>query len=98
MRLNRTFAASCLLIGATLTGCSTAPTPVTLIDFQPIPLEEAAPELAVALRGAGAPTFVSLGAGDALGRAVYVNNIILAARLKTENLGSAVADVPEDDQ
>lgn len=98
MRLNRTLAATCLLAGATLTGCSTSTAPITLVDFQPIPLEEAAPELAAAFGVSAAPAYVSLGAGDALGRAVYVNNIILAARQRTENLGTAIADVPTDEQ
>lgn len=97
MRLNRTIAASCLMCSAICAGCSTGPASVTLIDFQPIPLAEAAPELAAAFGTSAGPTYVSLGAGDALGRAVYVNNIILAARMRTENAASAIADVPADD-
>lgn len=98
MRFTRTVAVFGLLAGVVLTGCSTSTAPVTLVDFQPIPLEVAAPELAAAFAGSAPPVYVSLGAGDALGRAVYVNNIILAARQRTENLGTAVADVPTDEQ
>lgn len=98
MRLNRTLAATGLVAIAVLGGCSTSPAPVTLVDFQPIPLEEAAPALAAALGSSAAPTYVSLGAGDALGRAVYVNNIILAARQRTENPASTIADVPIDEE
>ncbi len=97
MKLARTLLSTSILAAACLTGCSTASPPLTFVDFQPIPLEEAAPELATLLGSTRAHQYVSLGAGDALGRAIYVNNIILAARQRAEKSDAVIADVPTDD-
>jgi len=36
----------------------------------------------------------TLGSGDALGRQIYANDVMLAARLKAERRGTATVDVP----
>lgn len=99
MKLTHPFRCAVAIIAAAfvLPGCSTSQPGVTIVDFRPIPLAEASPELAALFAADAAPRYVSLGAGDALGRAVYVNNIILAARMRSENDPSALADVPDDD-
>lgn len=86
-----------LVAAAALTGCSTSEPAVTFVEFQPIPLEEAAPQLAALFETRTGPRVASLGAGDALGRAVYVNNVILAARMQAEQAAHSLADVPVED-
>lgn len=58
--------ASCFLVSAlgAAGGCSMQPAPSpTIAQFEPMPMRAIA----------------SLGAGDALGRAIYVNDLVLAA-------------------
>ncbi len=108
MRLNRniSFPALLTLSALALPACSTSSAPQTIVDLHPIPLSEAAPDLAAlfapsnSLEASSAPTLLSLGAGDALGRAVYISDILLAARLhQSENHDPTFVDAPlTDDQ
>lgn len=89
-----------------LPACSTSSAPQTIVDLHAIPLSEAAPDLAalfgpsISLQASSSPTLLTLGAGDALGRAVYISDILLAARLhQSENHDPTFVDVPlTDDQ
>lgn len=89
------------LFALALPGCSTTSAPESIVDLNPIPLSEAAPDLAalfgpsISLQASSSPTFLTLGAGDALGRAIYISDILLAARLRqSENEFSTFVDAP----
>ena len=108
MRLNRniSFPALLTLSAITIPACSTSSAPQTIVDLHAIPLSEAAPDLAalfgpsISLQASSSPTLLTLGAGDALGRALYISDILLAARLRqSENEFSTFVDapIPSDD-